>query len=123
MILNFGKRDIALFLAGSTTTPPGYFMIGSGSGTAIATQTVLISGTDRQEITAANGETLQKVTWTGDWNAIEMSGAPIKTLWEWGVTISGTGTTGSMWSRTAMSNAITFDGTTELRIEETWEVY
>ena len=120
MILNWGKTRTALFLAGSTTTPPGYFMIGSGSGTAIATQTELIKADDRQEVTGVNGSTAFKSRWTGDWNSVEMSGNQLS---EWGVTISGGGLTGSMWSRTTMPNPITFDGTTELRIEETWEVY
>lgn len=120
MILNFGKRDVGLFLAGSTTTPPTYFMIGSGSGTAISTQTSLVTPYDRQAITAVNGSTAYKVQWTGDWNSIQMSGLPLR---EWGMITSGTGLTGSMWSRTSMPEAIDFDGNSELRIEETWEVY
>ena len=44
-------------------------------------------------------------------------------LREFGMTISGTGLTGSIWSRTGLADAITFDGTNELRIEETWEVF
>ncbi len=123
VILNWGKTRTALFLAGSHADIPTYGMLGSGSGTVAITQTTLISGTDRQAITVANGSTTFKVRYTMDWNSVEMSGVPIKTLWEWGMITSGTGLTGSMWSRTAMPSAITFDGTTELRIEETWEVY
>ena len=95
-------------------------MIGSGSGTAIATQTELLKPWDRQENTSINGSTSYKVKWTGDWNSLEVSGNQLR---EWGICLSGTNLTGSMWSRTGMGNAITFDGTTELRIEEIWEVY
>jgi len=123
MITNWGKTRVALFLAGSTTTAPGYMMIGSGSGTVLATQTELILPSDRQEVTITNGSISNKVKWTGDWNSVEMSGTALSRLYEWGMCIDGATTTGSMWSRTAMPNVITFDGTTELRIEENWEVY
>lgn len=123
MINNWGKTRVALFLAGSTTIPPGYMMIGSGSGTALATQTELLYPSDRQAITSVNGSTAYKVKWIGDWNSVEMSGTALQRFQEWGMCIAGTGTTGSMWSRTAMPNVITFDGTTELRISENWEVY
>jgi len=123
MITNWGKTRVALFLAGSTTIAPGYMMIGSGSGTVLATQTELIMPSDRQEVTITNGSTPYKVKWTGDWNSVEMSGTALSRLYEWGMCIDGAGTTGSMWSRTAMPNVITFDGTTELRIEENWEIF
>lgn len=122
MILNWAKTRAALWLTGSTITNPSYFQIGSGSGTVIATQTELITPWDRQAITSVNGSTAYKVTWIGDWNSVEISGTT-NSLTEWGMCISGTGTTGSMWSRTTMPTAITFDGTTELRIQETWEVF
>ena len=123
MILNWTKSRIPLYLAGSHTEYPGYFMIGSGSGTVTATQTELLYPSDRQAITVANGSTTYKVKYIGDWNSIEISGEALQRLYEWGLCINGAGTTGSMWSRTAMPNVITFDGTTELRIEENWEQY
>jgi len=120
MILNWAKTRMALFLAGSHTDYPTYFMLGSGSGTVSTTQTELIYPWDRQEITVAVGSNAYKVKYVGDWNSVEMSG---NQLTEWGMCISGATTIGSIWSRTAMANAIDFDGTTELRIEETWEHY
>jgi len=126
MITNWGKTRVALFLAGSTTTPPGYYMIGSGSGTVVSTQTELIYPADRQSITSVNGETSYKSKWIGDWNSIELSGLdPVNGFHftEWGMCVDKADLTGSMWSRTAMPNAITFAGTTELRIQEVWEIY
>ena len=122
MILNWTKSRLALYLVGSHTTIPSYFMIGSGSGTVVTTQTELITPWDRQAITSVNGSTTYKVKWIGDWNSVELSGTT-NTLREWGMCINGPAQTGSMWSRTAMPSALTFEGTTELRIEENWEVY
>ena len=126
MLLNWTKRNTAMLLGGSTTDYPAFMMIGSGSGTVVATQVELIHPADRQAITSADNDTTYKVKWIGDWNSVEMSGLGAGNAFpfrEWGMCISGAGTTGSMWSRTAMPTAINFDGTTELRISEQWEVY
>ena len=119
MILNWGKQQVALLVGGSITSYPTWFMIGSGSGTVVATQTSLINPFDRQAITAVDNSTINKTKWTGDWTSVEMSGNSLR---EFGICLSGATTTGSMWSRIGLP-AISFDGTNELRIEETWEVY
>jgi len=121
VVTNWTKQQVGLVLAGSLTSNnyPSYFIIGSGSGIAMATQTELIHPEDRQAVTSTNGSTTYKIKWTGDWNSVEMSGLQLS---EFGVCGSATGTTGSIWSRTGMPN-IVFDGTNELRVEETWEVY
>lgn len=119
MIVNWTKQQVALFLAGSQSSYPNFFMIGSGSGTVAVTQTTLIAPIDRQSVTSTNGSTAYKIKWTGDWNSVEMSGIQLR---EFGLCISGATTTGSIWSRAGLP-AITFNGTNELRIEENWEVY
>jgi len=119
MLLNYGKQYVALFLAGSANVYPNYFMLGSGSGTAVATQTALIAPWDRQAVTGTNGSTVYKVTWQGDWNSVEISGLQLR---EFAMAGSASALAGSIWSRTALPNLI-FDGTNELRIEETWVVY
>lgn len=119
-VLNWAKSRTALWLAGSSTAYPTYYMIGDGSGATTVTMTSLVSPWDRQEVTSSNGSFVSEVTWTGDWNSVELSG---NQLMEWGMCASGATTTGSIWSRTGMGTAITFDGTIELRIEESWEVY
>ncbi len=120
VVLNWAKTRTALFFTGSHTDYPTYYMIGSGSGTVASTQTELFNPYDRQAITAVTGDTAFKVKWTGDWNSVEMSGL---TLREFGMCINEATTTGSMWSKTVIPNALEFDGTAELRIEETWEVF
>jgi hypothetical protein len=119
MILDFAKQRIALLLAGSISTYPNFFMLGSGSGATLSTDTTLVCAVDRQAVTSTNGSNSQKVTWIGDWNSVEMSGIQLR---EFGMTGSNPGTTGSMWSKMSMPT-ITFDGTNELRIEENWEVF
>ena len=119
MIMNWAKRQTALLVAGSSTSYPTYFLIGSGSGTSLVTQTTLIAPVDRQAVTSTDASVNNKVKWTGDWNSVEMSGIA---LTEFGMIPSGATTTGSIWSRTGLP-AITFDGTNELRIEETWEIF
>lgn len=122
-VLNWGKHRTALLLGGSVVNNnsgnyPTYFMIGSGSGTIASTDTTLFNPTDRQNTTSATF-TNQAVMWTGDWTSIEMSGLSFA---EFGMVPSGTGVTGSMWSKSSIP-AIVFDGNTELRIEETWQIY
>lgn len=120
MLLNWAKSRVALFLAGSNNDYPTYYLIGNGSGTVDTSQTELFNSIDRQPVTLINGSTIYKAKWIGDWNSVEMSGLFLQ---EWGLSTSGTALTGSMWSKTVMPANLTFDGTTELRIEETWEVY
>jgi hypothetical protein len=122
---NFAKSRIALLIGNSgvatglADSVPGYFVIGSGSGTALVTQTILINTFDRQLMTSTDVTTVQKVTFQGDWNSIELSGTNIT---EFGLIQSGGGITGSIWSRTGFPG-ITFDGTNELQIQETMEVF
>lgn len=119
MITNWGKRQATLVIGGSATEVPTYMMVGSGSGTAVASQTALINAWDRQALTSRDCTTANKIKFTGDWNSSEVSGLQLK---EFAVCGSASTTTGSIWSRTSLPN-ITFDGTKELRIEEFWESF
>jgi len=116
---NHGRSRTALLLGGSSFTPANYFAIGSGSGTALVTQTTLLAEEDRQTLTATTYPSSQKVKFQADWNSVEMSGLELA---EWSMMASGAALTGSIWSRTSLPS-ISFDGTNELRIEETWEVF
>ena len=120
MLLDYTKNRAALWLSGSNATIPAFLSIGSGSGTALATQTELLHITDTQAQTSVTNPTTSKVKWIGDWNSVELSGTALGffTLREFGVSLSN----GSVWSRIGMPSALNFDGTSELRIEETWEI-
>lgn len=117
--LNFTRQDLAFLIGGSITTYPTYFVIGSGSGTTNVSAGSLRAEEDRQAFTATAYPSTNKVKFTGDWNSVEMSGLE---LTEFGIAKSGAALIGSIYSRTSLPQ-ITFDGTNELRIEETWEVY
>lgn len=119
MILNWAKQQTALLIGGSSTTIPNAFLIGIGSSTVQASQTALITASDKQDFTSKDSTTIYKTTFQGDWNSIEMSGLNLQ---EFGITTSGTGLTGSLWSRVVIPS-INFDGSNELQLTEIWEVY
>jgi len=119
MINNFAKQQAALLIGGSSVPTPTYFVIGSGSGTIMATQTTLFNEYDRQLMTSRDLSVGQQVTFTGDWNSVEISGL---TLTEFGVIGSAAPLVGSIWSVISLPG-ITFNGTQELRIEEVHQIY
>lgn len=119
VITDYAKNQISTLIGGSHSILPEYFLIGSGSGVALASDTALQYAVDRQVFTATTYPALQNVKYQGDWNSIEMSGIQLQ---QFGVIASGGGVTGSIWSKTSLP-ALTFDGTNELRIEEAWEVF
>lgn len=118
-VVNYYKNRVALLIGGSITENPDYFIIGTGSSTVTSSDTELVSASDRQEATSTSYPSLYKTKFQGDWSTTEMSGT---TLSEFGLVTSGTGVTGSIWTRTVIPS-IEFDGTNELRIEETTEIY
>jgi hypothetical protein len=119
MILNYAKTQAALLLAGSNGVIPTYFMIGIGSGTILPTQSGLFSPSDKNLLTSVDASVPRKITYIGDWSSVELSGLTIS---EWGITGSAIGVAGSAYSETVFGG-IAFDGTNELQIQETWEVY
>ena len=116
--MNYGKGRVALLLGGSITEIPSGFVIGTGSASVLATDTSLITVADGQALTGSDISTIYKIKFTGDWTSTEMSGL---SLTEYGIK-SGVGLTGSLWSRNGFA-PITFDGNTEMRIEEVWQIY
>ena len=119
VVVNYTKNRVALLLGGSIAEEPSYMAIGVGSSTVLTSNTTLLSGTDVQSVTSSSYPASTKIKWQFDWNSIELSGTQLA---EFGMMQSGTSATGSIWSRTVLPS-LTFDGTNELRIEETWEVY
>lgn len=113
-ITDFSKSRIILSIGGSVSYPE-YFIIGTGSSTVGSTDTALTTAYDRQLFTDTSYPASSGVTFQGDWNVAEISGV---SLTEWGLIPSGGALTGSIWTR-HYTDAITFDGTNELRIIET----
>ena len=120
VIVTSGKRELCLLLAGSYNRPPAYCAIGSGSGIATAALTTLFAERDRNAINSVDATVSQKVTWQTDFNSIEMSGTD---LTEFAVHSSGASESGTMWNIETFQPSISFDGTNELRIECTYEIF
>ena len=115
-ILNNGKQDLIFLIGGSITSIPTYIHIGSGSGVTNIAAGSLRAFEDAQIRSSPTYPAVNKVKITADWNSVEMSGLE---LTEFGLAKAATG---SIYSRTSLPN-INFDGSNELRIEETWEVF
>ncbi len=94
--------------------------IGSGSGTALVTNSTLVAERIRNKLTgSADFTTPRKVTYQGDFNSFEMSGTH---LTEFGLFTTGFAIlTGSTWQRESFGS-IVFDGTNELQVQTTIEV-
>ena len=117
-ILNTGKNALLNLIAGIDSNVPNYFVIGSGSGTVNVNIGSMYEPTDSQSFTSQSYPATRRVTFQGDWNSVEISGLALQ---EFGIKY-GSAISGNCWSRTTLPS-INFDGTNELRIEETWEVF
>ena len=119
---NPGKALVALGLGSDVGLFIGFIGIGSGSGTASVTNTTLLAERERNAITGSpNFATTQKVAFQGDFSATQMSGTDLTEFGLFNVG-SATGFPGSVWQREAFGS-IPFDGTNELQVEETWEIF
>jgi len=118
VVTTYGEEQLAIRL-GSNTPFVQYVALGSGSGLTNATNVRLVAETDRNAFTSTDFTTAQQFTFDADYNSVEMSGTLLK---EFGVFPSGPATTGSLWQREGLSS-VTFDGSNELKIEITWEIF
>jgi len=97
----------------------GAVEIGIGSGTALVTNSDLVTGSVRNIITGSpDFSEARKTGFQADFNSVEMSGVA---LTEFGLYISGPVNVGSVWFREAFGS-VTFDGTNELQVTVTGEV-
>jgi len=116
ILTNHMKNKVALLITGSNTSEYiSHFIIGTGSETVSANDTILVNSFDRQPITSISYPSSSGITFQGDWSVSQISGLAFT---EWGLIGSATGLTGSIWTHHNIPS-ITFDGTSELRITET----
>ena len=118
---NTGRNMTALGLGSNVGLFVAYMGIGSGSGTALVTNTTLLHERERNAFTGSpDFSTAQKVTFQADFNTVQMSGTD---LTEFGLTetASGTNFPGSFWQRESFGSVV-FDGTNELQIVTTLHV-
>src|SRR3990167_5721554 len=97
----------------------GAIAVGSGSGTALVTNVILVNEFNRTIITGSpDFTTSRKVLFQGDFGAATLSGTQIL---EFGLFTSGPANIGSVWQREGFGSIVT-DGTIELQIQSTLEV-
>jgi len=118
---NAGRQFVAWGLGSNLGKFIAHTAVGDGSGTALVTNTTLVSERNRTSITGSpDFSTAQKATFQADFNSVQMSGI---NLTEFGLTdtTSGTSQAGSMWQREAFGSVV-FDGSNELQVTTTLEV-
>ena len=113
-----GAELLALRL-GSNIPALGWMAIGSGSGTAAVGNKALVAETDRNAFSSLDYSTARKMLMTADFSSVEMSGTNLR---EFGAGNFAGAATGSLWNREGFPS-ISFDGSNELQIQLTYEVY
>ena len=118
MINNYTKNQATLMIGGSITTIPTSMAFGNGSSTVAVTNTTLANGSFAVLLTSKSYPAFNKITFQADANSVQMSGLQLR---EFGI-MTGLTANGSIYDRTVIP-ALTFDGTNEIQIQTTWEVF
>lgn len=122
VVSNFSKSGLALLMTPSGTIPR-FCAIGSGSGAELATLGSLLAEVQaqRNDFSTRSIGTANKTNWIFDFNSTTMSGT---TLREFGIGQSQTKGVNDLWDREVIAgNGIEFDGTNEMQIDLTFEVF
>ena len=120
VVTTYGKEYTTIRM-GSNIPALEYTAIGSGSGAVAISDTTLFNEVDRQAFTGGSIDftVSKKITTQSNWNSIEMSGI---SLTEVGLVASGAAGVGSILTHNGFT-AVEFDGTNELQIENTIEIF
>ena len=117
---DLGKSGLALAMVGSLVEPR-FCEIGSGSGANVPTIGSLVAGVgSRAEFSSRSIATQKEVQFTFDFGAPIMSGV---NLTEFGMGPGSAQPLNDLWNREGFSPAVTFDGTNELQIQITYQVF
>lgn len=111
-IVDTGIQSIAA-LAGGSGVYPAYMAVGIGSSTVVSGNTALLSESERNLLTSIDLSIAKEVTYTADFNSVELSGLTIS---EFGLFNAAAG--GSMYLREVIGSVL-FDGDAELQIQAT----
>lgn len=115
----YGKSGTALLFVPGSANPPAYCEIGSGSGTKSDLTSGLVAPLIRKAFTTTSLAIAREFTNSTDFTNTEMSGIGLR---ETGVFSSGPLGSGTSWSAEGFSE-ITFDGSNDLRVEITYEIF
>ena len=113
---NFGKAQFAIRLGSNISESINSIAIGTGSGTALASNTTLVTESDKNALTSTDYSATNKVSWTANWSSTELSGTSFK---EFGPFSNSTANTGSAWQREALTGSIVFTGNQEMQVDIT----
>ena len=117
---NYGKSGLVVTIGTTSSTRPQYMAIGSGSGVAAVTNASLIHEVSRIALTSGSVDASNyEIEYVADWNSVTMSGIALR---EFGMFSESVANIGSIWNKEVF-NAVTFDGSNELQIQLTYEVY
>lgn len=114
VVTNVGISGDALLLTASGTYPR-WISVGAGSKTEQASVTTMGSEWMRQTFTSTDISVPKQVTWLADYSSVAMSGCAFREF----ALMTGSPAQ-EIWNYVNEGNAITFDGSNELRIELTW---
>ncbi len=119
--VNEGKSGTALLLTG-TNKIPDYCVLGTGSSSFSVTDTDLNTPVHWATFDSTDATTVNKVIYTTTFDSVTASGtAAYKEL---GVFTSGASSINTLWGKEAFAgNAITADGTIEIQIQYTMEIW
>ena len=121
MVLTNYARQALTWAIGSNITNNfvSYCTLGSGSGTALVSDTILVGEAMRGQLTGSPDFTVNReVGFQFDFGATTLSGL---SMTEFGLQASGAFQTGSLWQREAFGS-IAFDGTNELQLQSKFAV-
>jgi hypothetical protein len=118
MITDYTKGLVIQYFGGSPTIIPTSLAFGVGSSIVSGNNTTLSNGSLAILFTSKFYPAFNKITFQTDGNSVQMSGLQLR---EFGV-ISGLRANGSIFDRTVIP-ALTFDGTNEIQVQTTWEIY
>ena len=114
-----GLSGVQVAIGVDSAQRPQYMAIGSGSGAVATTNILLIGEKSRRTPTSTSTSVTNKITYITDWNSVEMSGIDLQ---EFGMFPTSVSSAGSCYSREGFTG-VEFDGTNELQIQLTYEVY
>ena len=112
--LDTGRSGTALLWTGSYALPNG-IELGTGSSTKTVSTTGLTTPALFKTFTSTDTTNARVVTFQSDFTSVQMSGLSLK---EFAVRVSG----GTVWSADGFA-AVVFDGTNELQVQISWEVF
>lgn len=114
-----GQSGVQVAIGVNGPTRPQYLAIGSGSGADAISVIALVHEVDRNAPTSINTSTTNKIIYTTDFNSVEMSGIDLREI---GMFTESAASTGSCWDKEGFG-AVTFDGTNELQVQLTYNIY